>query len=309
MADVLVLGATSMVGSHFVANSSLRIAAAGRNDPRTGGLTVDRFDSVDISNADAVQAVVEAAPEPVVINFAARTDVDTIESERAGAGASERGDAWRINALAPRAMALASRRSKKYMVQVSTDFVFDGLDGPYREDSPVSPLSPRLNWYGWTKSEGERLAQFEFDGLAVVRIGFPYRSRFPSKLDFARRILQLRRQGSLSPLYGDQQLSPTWIPDLTRALHLLVKDQRPGVFHIASPKLTTPHEFGTTLIGQVEGVVPSLVVGTIAAASPGRAPRPAKGGLLTGRSAELGLRLTPWDEGIRELVAEEGWNQ
>ncbi len=302
-----MLGATSLVGSEFVASSRLGLSAAGRADPRAVGLRVERFDRLDLSDPAEVERHVRSAPEPVVVNFAARTDVDAVERERSES-TTPSGPAWAVNALAPEAVARGARKAGKFFVQLSTDFVFDGTRGPYGEDAPRSPLSTRMSWYGWTKSEGERRASGAGADLAVVRISYPYRAAFAPKLDFARWMLARHRDGTLPPLYANQQISPTWVPDVTGAVETLVLRRAPGVFHVASPELTTPWEFGLELLAHARGSAVEVERGTLVEPVPGSgvAPRPIRGGLAPGRAQRLGVRLTPWRLGIRELLSAQG---
>jgi dTDP-4-dehydrorhamnose reductase len=297
-----------MVGSHFVASERCRVAAAGRANPSTQGLAVERFDPVDLTDPSRVSELVRAAPEEVVVNFAARTDVDGIEKERPTRGTPPGGPAWSVNAQAPAAMAAGAKDSGKYFVQISTDFVFDGTAGPYAEDSPVSPLSERLNWYGWTKSEGERLVFEEHPGALILRIAFPYRVGYPAKLDFARWMVARHQEGNLPPLFADQQITPTWVPDLTATLIRLIPGRTAGIVHVSSPDVTTPFEFGRELLSRTRRGTAGVVAGSMAGApsAPGRAPRPLKGGLRTVRAGELRVPLTSWREGIAELVRGSG---
>jgi len=310
MADVLVFGASSLVGSHFVADGRLSVAAAGRTDPRSAGAKVERFDSVDLADRTAITRLVKRSPEPTVVNFAARTDVDGVERERPPAGMSPGGPAWEVNALGPEAMAHVASETGKQMIQVSTDFVFDGRDGPYDEQAPRSPLSASLSWYGWSKSEAERLVTNRLPSAGIVRISLPFRSAFPNKLDFARGIVKRFRDGSLSGLYTDQQITPTWIPDVTEVLRAMIARRSGGVVHVASPRLTTPLEFGMELLqrlGHDASKVPTSTLGSLRA--PDRAPRPLRGGLRVRAATALGVPLTSWDEAIRRFVAEQGGRQ
>lgn len=307
---VLVFGATSMVGSHYVQHSGMSVHAAGRTDPGSRGVSVEGFSPIELARTADVEALVRTRPEPIVVNFAARTDVDRIEQGRTLSGEpSAEDDAWRINALAPEAMARGARFARKYFVQISTDFVFDGTAGPYEESTFRSPLSARLSWYGWTKSEGERRVEGENAGSAVLRISYPYRSAFPQKLDFARGMVAKHRAGALQAFYSDQTMTPTWVPDVTRAIHTLVQKQETGVFHAASPETTTPYEFAHRLFQRLspEGILVEGGSLVHALQHPGATPRPVNGGLRCHRLAHLGIQLTGWREGIDQLVSEEGW--
>jgi len=310
MADVLVFGADSLVGSHFVAYSGLSVAAAGRADPRLSGLVVDRFEPVDLVDRSALSRLVLDASEPTVINFAARTDVDGVEQERPPPGEEPRGPAWEVNALAPGVIARAAAETGKHLVQISTDFVFDGRDGPYDESALRSPLSSALSWYGWSKSEGERLVAERLPKAGIVRISLPFRSKFPGKLDFARGILKRFQDGSLTGLYTDQQITPTWIPDVTEVLRAMAARRVGGIVHVVSPRVTTPLEFGMELLrraGHDASKVPTSTLASVRA--PDRAPRPLRGGLRTQAATALGAPLTSWDEAIRRFIAEQGGRQ
>jgi dTDP-4-dehydrorhamnose reductase len=213
-----------------------------------------------------------------------------------------------VNALAPAALAEAARSAGKHLIHVSTDFVFDGTGGPYDEEEDRSPYSDRLSWYGWTKSEGERRVRLADPTAAIVRIAYPYRSNFSPKADFAHRILRRYRGGTLPPQYVDQQISPTWVPDVSAAIAELLRERHSGIVHVASPVVTSPFEFATTLIERVEARPVDLARGSLAGAPPDprRAPRPRLGGLKPVRAIALGISLTPWREGIEALVRAEG---
>ena len=298
------------MGSDFVASTKLTVAAAGRVDPTSHGLKLERFELVDLGDLTRVQEVVSGSPEPMMINFAARTDVDPIERERPeSSNPPEGGTAWDVNARAPEVMAHAAKRASKFFIQLSTDFVFDGQAGPYDEVAKRSAFSSDLSWYGWTKSEGERRVEQADPRATIVRISYPYRPGYARKRDLAHGLMERYRHGTLPPLYEDQWITPTWVPDVSRTLGRLTERPEPGIFHVASPERTTPWEFATELFRVVEGKAPELARGSLAgqARGPGVAPRPRVGGLVCRHVGDLGLHLTSWREGIKQLVREESW--
>ncbi len=298
------------MGSDFVARTKLNLAAAGRSPPEVRGPTFERFEQVDFADGSQVRAAVESASESALINFAARTDVDPIERERPSIDRPpEGGSAWAVNALAPETIARAAKEGNKYFIQISTDFVFDGRSGPYGEDAQRSVFSPHLSWYGWTKSEAERRVLQESPAAAIVRIAYPYRAGTARKRDFAHNLMERYSKGTLPPLYDDQRITPTWIPDVSRTLDYLVTHRLSGVFHVASPQLTTPWEFATELVRSTTGQRVDLRRGSIVQTAVGlaNAPRPVTGGLLSQKVMGLGITLTSWRDGIHELVREEHW--
>ena len=177
---------------------------------------------------------------------------------------------------------------------------------PDEEQSPVSPFSGRLNWYGWTKSEGERRARERDPGTLIVRIAYPFRSHFSPKLDLARWIVSSHRSGALPPLFSNQQITPTWVPDVTQALSRLIPQRPSGIVHIASPDVTSPVEFGRTLLEKMNEGLPPVVPGLMTSGPPpsGRAVRPLRGGLRTTRAPLLQVPLTSWKQGIDRFVRE-----
>lgn len=308
---MLVFGATSMVGSHYVQHTGFSVHAAGRSDPARQGLAVERFSRVDIQQLSHLQQFIRSAPEKVMINFAARTDVDQIELERRDDSPTpDSGEAWSVNALAPGAMALAARQAGKYFVQVSTDFVFDGTAGPYHERARRSPLTRLLSWYGWTKSEGERRVRTQDPSAGILRISYPYGPLANRKRDFIHGMMDRFRTGSLPPLYSDQQLTPTWVPDLPGAINALVRSTGRGVFHLASPVSTTPYELGARLACRKREKNVAVQPGSLkeVLSRPGMTPRPIKGGLVCDRLPEMGVPITNWKDGLDQIVKAEGWS-
>ncbi|HEV8050124.1 MAG TPA: sugar nucleotide-binding protein [Thermoplasmata archaeon] len=303
MTEVLLFGATSLVGSHFAEESAteLDLTVAGRRAPR-GNLRVRRFEEIDVTDLSALRDRVRSGAETVVVNFAARTDVDGVERERPAevptAGVAS--DAFRVNALAPEAMAQGAASAGKAFVTISTDFVFDGRRGPYAEEDRPDPFGPEVSWYGWTKGEGERRVRDAHPGATILRISYPFRPPYDGKPDFAGWIRARAASGGLPPMYTDQQITPTWIPDVTRTLRALVAEPRPGTIHIASPTPTTPFEFASYLLGLEPGTYPPVVPGSLAARlrEPGVTPRPIRGGLRLARVAG-GPAATPWDAALR----------
>ncbi|HEV2316830.1 MAG TPA: sugar nucleotide-binding protein [Thermoplasmata archaeon] len=308
MTKLLVFGSDSLVGSHFVEHTRHSVFAAGRRDPVERGLKVEAFQRTDLTDLGSIDATVRSSPADGVINFAAATEVDHVERERAAEPSRATGPAYELNALAPRAMALAARASGKRFLTISTDFVFDGMDGPYDEAALPSAWSPRVGWYGWTKGEGERQVREADPEAVILRIAYPYRSHFTAKSDFARGLIQRYRSGTLPPMFGDQQITPTWIPDVSRALETLADSRATGTFHASSPESTTPWEFARELLTKATGTTVLPARGSMAGflERPGTTPRPLRGGLRVGRLPALGVPLTGWKHGITAFVAEGG---
>jgi dTDP-4-dehydrorhamnose reductase len=312
---LLVFGAGSLVGSDFVVRATERfpITAAGRTDPRTDGWPVRRFQALDLSSESDLRAFLAARTEDVAwVNFAARTDVDGCEAERpAGpfesAAVDRPGSAWRLNAAAPGWIAEEAQRRGVPFLHVSTDFVFDGKAGPYAEAAEPAPFDPSVSWYGYTKGVGERRVLAADPAAAIVRISYPYRTSFRAKTDFARNLLDRGQTGRLYPLFDDQVVTPTWIPDVGASLLAILDARASGVFHVASPEATTPLAFAQELFRVFRVETGPLSVAKIAAQGPGpgRAARPRLGGLKVGRVVGLGVTPTGYRDAIVRMAAAQ----
>ena len=308
MSRILVFGAESLVGSHFVKTSEHRVVAAGRRDPRSVGLPVEEFCKVDLERPGDAASIVSDSNVDSVVNFAAATDVDAVERERPASADAPRGTAFEVNSLAPAAIAGAAFAKGRSFVSLSTDFVFDGREGPYPESARPSDFSSRVSWYGWTKGRGEELVRNANPSASIIRISYPYRAEFALKDDFGRRILAAWKQSKRIAYFRDQWITPTWVPDVSRAVDLLLQRRLSGTFHVASPERTTPYDFARELLASTEGDEAEILSGSMEAflRKPGSTPRPQRGGLSCARIEAEGLRLTSWREGIRRLVHEHG---
>src|SRR5450759_4572032 len=298
---IVVLGSSSLVGSHFVETfgHTYELSALGRRNIFPNQGVISEFRRIDITNKDELQHAIRCCEAELVINFAAETDVDKCELETQAVG----GRVFATNTLAPQWVAEACWDSGKLLYQISTDAVFDGSAGPYKEDHDLGPCTTRMSWYGCTKNLAEAGIRKSLDSYCIIRITHPYRAAFEFKTDFARNILALYSRGQLYPLFDDQVISPSLVDDVSLALDFLIRRNATGIFHVASRDSTTPFAFGCKLISTFFGVrnpVSVLRKGSVQEfnRTAGKAPRPVKGGLGTSRVAKMGFIPRTFEEGI-----------
>ena len=214
---------------------------------------------LDITDLDAVRMAV--AGHDVVINASAYTKVDDAESNES--------DAFAVNATGAQNLAIAASETGAKLVQVSTDYVFDGsATSPYDEATPLNPISA----YGRTKAEGERLAlAANPDGTYIVRTAWLYGAGGPN---FAKTMLRLAQSHDTVSVVTDQLGQPTWTGDLARQIvELLDADAAPGVYHATNSGEASWFDF-TREIFQVVGLDPLRVKETTSAQFVRPAPRP-----------------------------------
>jgi len=162
------------------------------------------------------------------------------------------------------------------MVYISTDYVFDGSDGPYTEDAPVNPISV----YGRHKLEAEQLVLREIPGALVLRITNVYGDEAREKNFIARIIRQCRDGQHLTlKLPYDQFASPTNARDIARAMFVLLRDGKSGVYHTGSTDYMNRVELALRVLRYFPGASYELLpMSTEALQQP--APRPLLGGFV-----------------------------
>ncbi|MBC7763085.1 MAG: dTDP-4-dehydrorhamnose reductase [Candidatus Saccharibacteria bacterium] len=247
MTRYLITGAAGMLGQ------DLQRALAGRD------VTALNRASLDVTDLDTVRAAV--AGHDVVINSSAYTRVDDAESHE--------DEAFAVNATGAHNLAIAASEVGAKLVQVSTDYVFDGsATSPYDESTPRNPISA----YGRTKGEGERLAlAANPDGTYIVRTAWLYGAGGPN---FAKTMLRLAGSHDTVSVVNDQLGQPTWTGDLARQIvELLDADATPGVYHATNSGEASWFDFATEIF-RVTGLDPQRVAPTTSADYVRPAPRP-----------------------------------
>ena len=277
MADLLITGSAGQLGRALGALAPAR------------GLTLDgrALDMLDITDPAAVAAWVTGARPRAVVNCAAYTAVDACEEHEA--------EALAVNAAAVGHLASACNRVGALLVQVSTDYVFDGTaTTPYREDHPVAPMSA----YGRTKLAGEVAARAA-DRHLVVRTAWLYGVGGTNFVEAIRR--QVATGAAELKVVADQTGSPTFCADLARALLDLVAVEATGVVHAVNDGVTTWHGFATEIVHRLGSALPVRPVTTAEYPRPAR--RPPYSVLATDRLAALvGHRLPPWQDALRRYL-------
>ena len=278
---ILITGAGGLVGRALTEHC------------RTQGDEVFAYDhqSLDITDDEKVDAVINERRPDAVINCAAWTDVDGCE------GNPEKN--WTINAIGPQRLARSSCRADALLITISTDYVFDGLkDGFYTQRDQPRPISV----YGRAKLEGERLAQVENARTIVVRTGYIFGLGGPNFMStLLTRVSRGERLKAISDAYG----TPTYGRDLAARLRELAVIDLPGIYHVVNSGEGASFEMFThealRLANRPTVVVESVLTDSLQR----RAPRPRNSKLKCLLSPAIGLLpLRTWQEGLADFVRE-----
>ncbi|GAA4092955.1 dTDP-4-dehydrorhamnose reductase [Actinomadura miaoliensis] len=270
----LVIGAGGMFGTDLVH----RLRAHGHE---VAALT--RAD-LDVCSPDAVRRALRGHRPATVVNCAAWTAVDDAETHEDAALA--------VNGTAVGAVAAACADVDATLVQISTDYVFDGRgDRPYPEDAVPAPVSA----YGRTKLVGERAVLDTGRGY-VVRTAWLYGAHGSS---FVRTMTRLAAERDTVQVVDDQHGQPTWTGDLAEQIIALASsDAPPGVYHGTNAGQTTWYGLAREVFTLL-GLDPDRVQPTTTDRFPRPAPRPAYSVLGHARWAEAGLSpMRHWREAL-----------
>lgn len=230
-----------------------------------------------------------------LVNIGAAADVDACERERS----DRTGSVYRANVAIPQELARACAVHKLRFVHVSTDYVFDGEDGPYRE---VDVPSSAANWYGQTKLYGEKAVLDANPAAAIIRPSLPYGEDHPRKRDIVRLVRSRLSAGQQFGGVVDQFITPTWLGDIAEGLAAVATTAGSGIYHLAGATILSPFD-AALIVARTFGLDERLVQPSTLAAitQAGRAPRPRITALLCERlEREFGpsFRLKGFAEGV-----------
>ena len=246
---------------------------------------------LDITDENAINAFVDANNIDGIINCAAYTAVDKAESNEALCHT--------LNATAPGYLAAAMGRRGGWMVQVSTDYVFDGTKHtPYSETDPTCPDSV----YGRTKLEGEQLVRQHCERAMIVRTAWLY-SIFGN--NFVKTMIRLGKEKTELGVIFDQIGTPTYARDLAVAIMTAVeKGIITGIYHFSNEGVTSWYDF-TKAIHRIAGISGCHVRPIHTEEYPTPARRPHYSVLdKTKIKATYNIEVPYWEESLAECISK-----
>ncbi|MDE3102318.1 MAG: SDR family oxidoreductase [Chloroflexota bacterium] len=261
---ILVVGASGLVGGALLRALGTTGVGTYLRRPRPGLLRLDAADRDTVA-----RLLAEVRPDSVLFP-AAEPGVDWCEEHPEEA--REKNTRPALTTLS------AALDVGAHFVFFSTDYVFDGAEGPYMEDDRPAPLQV----YGRIKLDIEKAVLGA--GETVLRTTTVFGEEAPPPKNFAVHLVERLRARERVRVPNDQISTPTWVDDLARAS--LAVAGRAGVWHAAGPRLVSRDEFAR-LIATTFDLEPDLIEGVTTEELAQRAPRPLRGGLRTEKIATL----------------------
>jgi dTDP-4-dehydrorhamnose reductase len=251
-----------------------------------------RWADADLGDGKSVErALLDFRPD-AVLHAGAVTDVDACERDPTSA--------WRVNVGGTEQVARACQARGARLVVVSTDYVFDGKSGPYREEDAPHPLGV----YARSKLAAEEAARLLAPGCAVARVAVVYSGRPGAKPTFATQVVEKLSRGEPVRAFADQRVSPTLARNAAAmTLELLLDSGHRGVLHTAGATVLDRVDFARRVarrFGLSGEIVPVRTADARLAA-----PRPLRAGLVVEKAARmLREKPLPVDEAIERFYRE-----
>lgn len=280
MKNILVTGANGQLGNE------MRLLAT---EHQAYNYFFTDVAELDICDEQAVKAFVEKNQIDIIVNCAAYTAVDKAEDN------VELCD--RLNHLAPGYLAEAVQARNGYLIQVSTDYVFDGTAHlPYREEQPTCPNSV----YGSTKLAGEQEAMIRCSNTMVIRTAWLY-STFGN--NFVKTMIRLGEERESLGVIFDQVGTPTYARDLAVAIFAAIeKGIVPGIYHFSNEGVCSWYDF-TQVIHHLAGIKTCKLKPLHTEEYPTKAARPHYSVLDKTKIKETyGIEIPYWMESLGECI-------
>ena len=250
------------------------------------------YTQLDITKKGDVKSLASSFQPDVIINTAGATNVDWCESHR--------DEAWKANVVGVENLIEAARKARSKLIHVSTDYVFDGRHGPYKEDDAPNPIS----YYGKTKLAAENAIRIAGIPFTIVRTIVLYGNTLGMRKNFALWVLESLQSHQKIRCAVDQIGNPTFVGDLACAVLRIFELEREGLYHICGSETVSRFDFAKN-VANVFHLDASLIQPVKTSELMQPAPRPPVTGFVTAKAEEeLGWKPMDTTQGLTKLKQE-----
>lgn len=288
---ILITGSNGLLGQKLVTllsnKEGITLLATSKGANRISNTNGYQYQSLDITNELEVAAIFNTFKPDTVINTAAMTNVDSCESLQK--------ECWELNVTAVKYLIKYAEQHQAHLIHLSTDFVFDGETGPYKETDQANPLS----YYGKSKLAAEKLVQQANTKWSIVRTIIVYGvAENMSRSNIVLWAKQALEKGDPLTIVDDQFRSPTLAEDLAMGCWLIAEKQATGVFHLSGKDLMSIIEL-VYRVADFYGYDKSSVQPIKSSSLNQAAKRPPKTGFILDKAInELGYNPCSFEEGL-----------
>jgi dTDP-4-dehydrorhamnose reductase len=248
---------------------------------------------LDVSDQKQVETTFAEVAPKVVVHAATLTDVDKCELNK--------DSAWKINVEGTENITRASKTNNTFLIYVSTDYVFSGEKGDYKETDPPDPI----NYYGFTKLKAEEKVKSLMDEYCIARASVIYGATpAAGKINFALWVLNNLRRGDKVRVVTDQWNSPTLNTNLANMTLEIIERRLTGTFHLSGATRISRYDFAR-IIAQAFKADPNLITPATTSEFSWPAKRPRDSSLNTEKAQQmLKNKPLPIDRALQEMKQE-----
>jgi len=278
---ILVIGASGLLGGQLVKDFSGQNEVFGvdKNDK------VDGIAYLDLLQKERIRDVFLKFKPEIILLSAAITAVDWSEQNQ--------DLAWRVNVEGAKEVAVAAKKHGGFLAFYSTDYIFNGKEGPYSEEDRPDPI----NFYGKTKLEAEQIIQKELDRFLIIRTCSIYGYQREGK-NFAMQSLNSLKAKETFKAFDDQFGTPTYAGDLSNITLNLINSKKEGIFNVVGSDYVNRVQFAEK-IAETFNLDKGLIEKGSSEELRQIAERPRKGGLKVDKlNLEVGIKPMSLREGL-----------
>jgi dTDP-4-dehydrorhamnose reductase len=294
--NVLITGANGFLGYYLTQKllaKDFEVIATGKGNCRLPFSDDSKFfyEQMDFTDPFAVHDVFEKYQPDIVVHGGAISKPDECELNQ--------WQAYLVNVEGTVTTLLNAAEQKSFFIFVSTDFIFDGEKGMYREDDDPNPV----NYYGKTKLEGEEAVKEYIYDWAIVRTVMVYGKPILSRSNILSIVKEKLENNETYNVLDDQVRTPTYVEDLAEAIVQIIEKKSKGVYHISGKDVMTPYQMACKAADYL-GLDKTLIKRVTAADFSQPARRPLVTGFdISKARSELGFEPISFEEGLKKMFS------
>lgn len=299
MEKILVTGANGLLGQTIIKQLSGKqysVVATGKGAGRIDSAYGSNYEyaDVEITDGPAIEKLILEQRPDIIVHGAAMTQVDQCEINKQ--------DCYNVNVTATRFIIDAAKAIGARFIFVSTDFIFDGNNGPYAEDDEPGPV----NYYGGTKLVAEKAVMESGLDWAIARTilvyGLAPTSGRTNIIGFVKDSLEANKP---IKMVTDQVRTPTFVDDLAAGIILIIEKKASGIFHLSGEEKMTPYDIAIA-IAKYFGLNDGLISKSSSDEIKQPAVRPAKTGFdISKAKKNLGYKPKSFNQGLEALFGKK----
>jgi len=263
---ILITGSSGQLGSSVLNQLYGKFELLATDISNNKSITLNiPFENLDITDLEQIKSTLANFNPNVIINLAAFTDVDACEL-----------DPDKAYLLNTKSVEMLLNNYNGQFIQISSDYVFDGNNGPYSENDNTNPLSV----YGKTKLEAEKILQKNGKYWCILRTNVLFDYYNGTKASFIKWVIDSLKLNKSVNVVDDQWNNPTWTHNLAEIIELVINKNVEGIYNYGGVDYLNRFEFAQ-IIADIFHLDKSLILPITSNSLNQAAPRPLKGGLKT----------------------------